>query len=57
MENKGASELRRLRHGRLRTLALQWIRKHKPNVYRNLSKRAADDYPKVSVVNSNHNER
>lgn len=37
--------LRNGRHAYLRTLCAQWLRKHKPIVYRLLSKRAAGKFP------------
>ena len=50
-----AIALRNSRHSYLRSLAVQWLRKHKPVVYRILTKKALERYPTVSS-NTNHDK-
>lgn len=45
---------RNSKHSKLRTLCSQWLRKHKPIVYRILSKKASEG--KVSSSQSNNSE-
>jgi hypothetical protein len=44
---------RNARHSRIRTLSAQWLRKHKPIIYRMLAKKAAEQYP----TNSNSSKK
>lgn len=39
---------RNSKHSKLRSLCTQWLRKHKPIVYRLLSKKAAESNGKIS---------